>query len=975
MKKKNLFAISNKKIIAFLCAAVMLASCLCTLSGCGKKKKENVPLQITEIVASNRYCLSAEDGSSPDWIEIYNPTDRDADLEGYGLSDDSENPYKFRFPEGAVLKAGEYMVVYCTGTEDLAPADGIYRAGFKISSQGEILCFYARNDKLLQLIDLPALETDISVGFDENGAAAYYASPTPAAENSGESNDTGIFEKDDVTAAATLVINEFMPENKYSLRAEDGNHYSWVELKNTGSEPVNLSAYGLSDDYENPNKWSFPDMELGAGELMLVYLSGLGTKTDTELHAGVSLSTEDNSLVLCDTAANIIDYVTPMDTDGRVSIGLYGENLVYFAQSTPGTENTSEPYTDLAAAMAYLPALHISEVKSSSEDDIDWIEMHNAGEEIVDLSGFGLSDSRDEAYRYTFAAGDSIGPGEYLTVSFEKGSAISIAKSGEMLYLTDPDGITVDYMNGGTQNIEISRGRKAGGDNTVYYFKTATKGAENSSEVFSTYASAPQFSQTGGIVTAGTQITITAAEGDQIYYTTDGSEPTTSDTRYTAPITISENTPLRARSFADGKLASTVTTENYLVGVEHDIAMVCISMDPDDFLGHSNGIYAKGPNYDVDDGQDYVHTHANYWQDWEREMNFEWFEEDGTKGIDFDAGIKIFGQYSKELDQKSLSVKIRGEYGQSTVTYPFFRDHEYTSFSNLILRQSGQDWNKTKILDAMIGQVCKDTNVEVMEYRPCAVYINGEYWGLYNLREKQDEDFVLTRYPEAEEGKVDVLKGDFRYPNAGDSKEWRALIDYVNAHDMSQLEPQLYAEERVNMVSLYDWIGIQAFIANTDTGNKRRFKYDGGKWNWMLFDTDWALQATGSNSVNRLSALVKERGHGSGNNFNNSMMRAIATNPNWSKAFVERYAELLNTTLRPERFHAIIDAMAAEIRTEMPNQVDRWGAPASVEKWEENIENLKKTVDSRWPAAVKELKSTFGLSDARMAELFPNGTE
>lgn len=956
----------------------MLGASLCTLAGC-KKKEENVPVHITEIVSSNRYSLAASDGGSPDWIEIHNPTDRDANLAGYGLSDDSEVPYKFMFPEGTVLEAGGYLLVYCTGTEDLSNPDGICRAGFKISSEGELLSLSARDDELLQLIDVPAMETDVSLGIDEEGVTLFYAAPTPGAANSGESNDTGIFEREEIAAAATLVINEFMAENKYSIRAKDGNNYPWAEIKNIGSEPVNLSAFGLSDDYLNPNKWKFPDIELAAGEIRLVYLSGLDSLAEDELHAGISLSTEDNTLLLCDSAANIVDYATPMETAGDISIGLYGESFVYFAQATPGKENTTEPYTDLTAAEAYLPELYLSEVKSSAEDDIDWIELHNAGEEAVDLSGYGISDSRDELYRYAFPQGTTIPAGGYLVVENAEGAdysaALNLSKAGEEIYLTNPEGIVTDHMNCGTQNLEISRGRKPAGDNTVYYFSSATKGGENSAEVFSTYASAPMFSQLGGYVTAGTQIEITSAQGDAIYYTTDGSVPTTSDTRYTAPITITENTPLRARSYADGKLASTVTTENYLVGVDHDIPVVCISMDPDDFLGHTKGIYAKGPGYDVDDGQDFVHTNANYWQDWEREMNFEWFEEDGTKGVDFDAGIKIFGQYSKELDQKSLSIKLRGKYGQNSVTYPFFRDHEYTTFYNLILRQSGQDCGKTKILDAMIAQVCKDTNVEVMEYRPCAVYVNGKYWGLYNLREKQDEDFVITRYPEAVKGQVDVLKGDFRYPNAGDSKEWRALIDYVNAHNMTQLEPQLYVEERVNMVSLYDWIAIEAFIANTDTGNKRRFKYDGGKWNWMLFDTDWALQTVGSNSVNRLYDLMKEKGHGSGNAFNNSMMRAIAANPNWSEAFIERYAELLNTTLRPERFHTIIDAMAAEIRTEMPKQVERWGSPSSVEKWEENIANLKKTVDSRWPAAVKELQKTFGLSDARMAELFPNGTE
>ena len=160
--------------------------------------------------------------------------------------------------------------------------------------------------------------------------------------------------------------------------------------------------------------------------------------------------------------------------------------------------------------------------------------------------------------------------------------------------------------------------------------------------------------------------------------------------------------------------------------------------------------------------------------------------------------------------------------------------------------------------------------------------------------------------------------------------------------------------------------------SNADTGNKRKFKYDGGKWTWMLFDTDHAAFV---NSRNYLDALTNlNQGHGSGNAFTTAMTRSIRKNSKWSKEFVERYAELLNTNLRPERVNAIIDAMAAEIRTEMPAQIDRWDTHhGSVEEWEKDIADMKAAVENRWSGAVKELQKTFGLSDARMKELFPNG--
>ncbi|MBR4079750.1 MAG: lamin tail domain-containing protein, partial [Christensenellaceae bacterium] len=116
--KKDMKFLKNR-ITVFACAAATLITCMGALSGCSKTLK-NVPIVITEVVASNRYSLTAADGSSPDWVEIYNPMDAEADLSGYGLTDTPAEPYRFTFPEGTTLGAGEYMVIYCTGTEDLA---------------------------------------------------------------------------------------------------------------------------------------------------------------------------------------------------------------------------------------------------------------------------------------------------------------------------------------------------------------------------------------------------------------------------------------------------------------------------------------------------------------------------------------------------------------------------------------------------------------------------------------------------------------------------------------------------------------------------------------------------------------------------------------------------------------------------------------------------------------------------------------
>ena len=239
---------------------------------------------------------------------------------------------------------------------------------------------------------------------------------------------------------------------------------------------------------------------------------------------------------------------------------------------------------------------------------------------------------------------------------------------------------------------------------------------------------------------------------------------------------------------ADGKLTSEVKTENYLVEDKHDIPVLCINSDPDGLFGYNNGIFADGPGH-THNADDFPFTGANFFklQDVEREISFEWFEADGTKGVEFPAGIKIFGQYSRAIDQKSFAVYLRSSYGQDQVTYPFFRDYDVTTFKTLVLRISGQDCNSTKLRDAYFAQVVKDTmDLDYQEYRPCSVYINGEYWGLYNLREKLNENYIVSHYPGTKKGEIDLIKGNSAV-RAGSDDDYKELRKYIQNHNLSNL--------------------------------------------------------------------------------------------------------------------------------------------------------------------------------------------
>ncbi|MDD3244135.1 MAG: CotH kinase family protein, partial [Eubacteriales bacterium] len=528
----------------------------------------------------------------------------------------------------------------------------------------------------------------------------------------------------------------------------------------------------------------------------------------------------------------------------------------------------------------------------------------------------------------------------------------------------------VDIFSTGVLKVGITSGRKAGDESGQRcFFKTPTRGAANDSSAILNYTSAPEFSAAGGYISEDTQISMTCpTEGAKIYYTTDGSRPGSSSQLYQGPITVNKSMSLRAVAVADNRLDSEVITATYLKETKHDIPVVCISTAPAGLFDANNGIFADGPGYT----EEFPHTGANYWKDWERAINFEFYEADGTLGVSFPAGIRVFGQYSRSEDQKSVSIHLRGAYGLSEVTYPFFRNYDVTTFSDLLLRTSGQDWVHTKFRDAFFAQAVKDTmDLDYMEYRPVAVYINGQYWGLYNLREKVNESY-LENHHGVDGDNVDIIKGN-KNALAGNANDFLALREYMKSHNLSDQAAYDYVSSVLDVENFMDYAIVETYFNNTDTGNIKfwREKTDTGKWRMILFDLDWGIFPS-TYKWNMIEEFFDPNGHGVGNNFYTHIQCGLLQNAAWKEAFLKRYAWHINNTFQPERLNALVDQMAAEIRTEMPRHIARWGKPTSTDSWEKQVTQLKQMLTEKRAITIEDLKETFSISDAKMKELFPN---
>lgn len=943
------------------------------------------PLLITEIMSTNQSTLQIADLVTTDWIEIFNSGDSAINLQGYFLSDKLKDPKAWVFPS-VTIQPGKYLVIYASGLEatDQSDAAGEIHANFRLNGDGDELVLTSPTGQALARLAIPALPADISYGMLDTADSAespyyYFGEPTPGAANGMDGKETAAAAIPEIKY--DLVINEYMTDNQ-SMTDNDGDLPDWIELLNTGSTPVSLLGFTLSDNPDDSQKWEFPDVTMNPGEFLVVWLSGKETTYDPAqpqtLQAPFKLGKDDTELIMADVKGNLVIRQTIKDLPPNVSLGRKNGELatwLYYPRATPGDFNTTAGFAEISGAISLKNrGIWINEVlaqdsQMTSDGKVknpDWIELYNGTSETVSLEGFGLSDSKQEPYLMTLT-GLRIEPGQYLVVEPE-GFGLNILD--ETIYLTSPDQGLADWFRTGALGNGISSGRgNSDGDDpadTRYFYTSPTRGQpNNTSKGYQAVAMAPEISVTqvsgsqvftGLYISEPVQVELSSRQsGAVIRYTLDGSQPGASSAIYESPLTISKNTVICCRAEMPESLPSAVMTRTLLADEPHDLPIVSIAIKPDHLTGASQGLW------------------TNYTQDLEHPAEISYYETDGTHGVYFTAGIALHGSFSRKETQKSLELNLRELYGDGQVIYPFFPDNKVSTYKRLILRTSGQDWKYTKLRDAFMSEVVEDDlNIDTMDWRPCVLYVNGEYYGLYEIRENIDEYYMAAHYG-TDPDNVDIIKGN-GIMLSGTRDKWQELQDYVKAHDLqNDLEAYQYVLSQIDESSLMDWLIAQTFFNNLDSGNKKfwRQNTEGSQWHWAFFDLDWAMFPSTYTKNILKNDLLDPNGHGQQNLFSSRLQVKLMENPEFREAFIERYAWCINNTFATERMLGILDNMTAVISSEMPLQIARWGKPSSVSAWENNVATLRRITSEKRARVQIILQETFNLSASRMHELFP----
>jgi hypothetical protein len=614
----------------------------------------------------------------------------------------------------------------------------------------------------------------------------------------------------------------------------------------------------------------------------------------------------------------------------------------------------------------------------------DWVELYNAGNSSVNLNGYGLSDNPKKPRKFVINCDAWIGPGRHKIVLCNgRGEGLNTSfklsgDGGESLLLSNPDGDVIDEISTPKLYDDYSYGRITDGGNVWGVFDVATPGKDNSSA--KSFSATPVISPTAGFYSGTQSVTITCADPSaSIYYTTDGSTPTIWSSKYTGAISVGKNTAVRAIAVSSGQKSSVVATSTYFINSRRmTLPVVSLVTDSKNFYDDMIGIYVKGKNGVSGKCSD---DPVNWNQDWERPVHFEYFDKNLKLQVSQDAGVKITGTCSRTNAMKSLRIIARKQYGDNRLRYKFFDKKDISEFKSIVLRNGGNDFQSTMLRDALItGIAAEGMDVDVQALQPAAVFLNGEYLGMHNIREKVSDHFAEENYG-VESDLVDLLEykgSDGGYETHagvidGDGKEFDEFMTFVKNNNFADPANYEKVKEQLDINNFIDYWIAQIYVDNEDwpMNNIKWWKARGTntKWRWILFGTEFSCGVYGGQpNVNSVWRDIDVNSDGwSTTTWSTRLMRRLLENEEFKAKFLQRFSYHIDHTFRYARIKEFSDSLKNLVKDEFMEHgkkwyewlVTSWWGPTS---WENNINNLNSWFERRPTYVSQHLRDYFSIS-------------
>ena len=655
----------------------------------------------------------------------------------------------------------------------------------------------------------------------------------------------------------------------------------------------------------------------------------------------------------------------------------------------------------------------------------DWIELYNNSKSEADISGWGLSDKDTEPYKYAFPSGTHIPAEGRLLVYCDSDAALNdnkiapfgLSSSGETIVLTDKNGNTANTVTFGTLASDTSYGQYPDGSGE-FYTLSCTPGKANSAPEGSAAVHTPVFSHDSGFYDSEFKLTLTADEGCDIYYTTDGSDPVYGSKKYTEPLTIKDMSDTENRLSArtdivpDGAeaprenvdkaaliravavdsegRASEYVTKTYFIGKTNSgynkqMKVISLVTDPANLFDAQKGIYCLGRVYEENRGGGdrwAWEIPANYkmsGRDWERPAIFTMFE-NGEKVIDQNVGIRIKGAFSRALPQKSFNIYTRKDYGLTEFDYDFFSGKAVKAkngkaikkYDGIVLRNGGNDNTGAFFRDSINQGLVTDRAFASQATTECILFLDGEFWGIYQMMEKINKSYLSDHYGVKKSDIAMIENGSLEEGTENDLRDWRELCSGVANGNIS-------FEEFCNKVDLQgfmDYFAAQIYWTNADwpQNNYSVWRsnvidesnpYADGKWRMILFDTESGQGLYGTEDkvfTADCYRRIRENGSQLARLFN-----GLLNNPSFKMKFARTMMDLANYNFNTERTNSVISFYKNKYRQQVMDTFERFHSHSlsgdnAGRRFDGDISTVMEFYAQRYSYAERTTRSAMGLS-------------
>ena len=823
------------------------------------------------------------------------------------------------------------------------------------------------------------------------------------------------------TVSAQIRINEIQPSNLATFLDEYQESDDWIELFNSGSSPVDLSGYAISDDSLDLRKFVFPSYSLGPQDHLLLvaadpvkteitatwqtavrendtwrYRANTSAPPDTNWRntsfndgswnsgtGGIGYGDGDDGTTISTTisaysrrtfsiadTAKILDAVFHADYDDAFVAYLNGIEIARANIGVPGIR----PAWNAVSASSHEAVMYQGQLPDSFHVDaatlkaallpgnnVLAIEVHNLNSTNTDLSGrFWLSFlcNPGAGSFYSLPSWFRAPAKMYFHTGFK------LSRTGETVWLSDPAGNVLDSKATGSLEADHAVARIPDGGSWCLTDQPTPDASNNASSCGSGYAGIPVFSKAAGFYASAQSLTITTTyPGGQVRYTLDGSDVTSSSPLASGPITLNDTAiTVRARVFASGVLPGTTITNSYFIGVNSRLPVYSLTTDPDNLWDYNTGIYVEGPNADPNT----PHWGANYWMDWEKPVTVEFFDRARQRAFRFNGGLKITGGWSRSAPQKSFEINLGDRYGLSSLDYPMESLKPWmTGWDNFILHMTGNDRSNARMRDPLMQRLLRTTFNDYVAYEPCLLFLNGGNWGVYYTRENDDHHWVKLNYG-YDDDEIDLLKESYFASGIevkrGSTDAFWKLYNYATT--VSPSNPAYYdsVASMMDLQNMADYFIAETYYPNDDW-------MGGGNNNLKL----WRPRKEGG----KFRYLIYDLDFGLGlygsvtnnmlsvarnpspQNYNSDIFDALTQNTVFRRYFINRYADLINTIFLPSNVQQVAYMYRDTISTDMAYQF-AWGSNNS--DWLSNIQSML-TFASQRPSNVRgQIQSEFGLS-------------